>query len=233
MLAENILKRLGIAATAEIVGASLTGIGIVLGIVGFGWSLYALYMEDDLNDTFLKRSYWGIGDQPVSSFGDPKPPLKDASRVVAWVESGMDEEMQAFAGLTLGIKVTVEWAREGGPSLSEVAIPVVGPAIAGYRYMARGHVVKAKLESSSHGAERRVAWSISVKDQAGTALASASESDVSLRTDKDSGRDVLEVALPLDGKGYENAAQAEFTYKLYEKTERASLSSDTLRVKKN
>ncbi|MGA4153266.1 T6SS effector BTH_I2691 family protein [Ralstonia nicotianae] len=231
-LAQTITSRIISAAALETLGAALTGIGIIVGIVGFAWSLYALYMEDDLNDAFLKRSYWGIGDQPISSFGDPKVSSKNTSQISAWVRRGLDEEMQAFSGLTLGIKVTLEWAREemGKPSVADVVSPIL---VGGYKYLTRGHVLKAKLESASHGDNRLVSWTMTVKDGAGKSLTGQADKDVSLRTDKDSGRDVLEIVLPLDGAAYEHAAQAEFSYKLYEQYERVSLSGDTIKVKKD
>ena len=230
--AKDVLLRIGLGGTVELVGASLTGIGIIVGIVGFAWSLYALYMEDDLNDTFLKRCYWGIGDQPISSFGDPKAIGQTASKITDWVRRGLDEEMQAFAGLTLGIKVTLEWARQDGASLSELVIPVAGPVIGGYKYLTRGHLLKAKLESLSHGDRRLVSWTISAKGRSDKTLATATNKDVALKRDKDSGRDTLEVLLPLTTEVYESTEHAEFTYRLYEGSERVSLSGDTLQVKK-
>jgi len=230
--AKDILVRFGLAGTAELVGSALTGIGIIVGIVGFAWSLYALYMEDDLNDAFLKRCYWGVGDAPISSFGDPRASAQDASSVTAWAHRGLDEEMQAFAGLTLGIKVTLEWAREEGPSFVETLVPVAGPLIGSYKYLARGHLLKAKLESMSHGDGRLVSWTLLAKDRAGKPVATATGKDVALAHDKDSGRDTLEVSLPLGANVYDNAEQAEFSYKLYERNERAQLSGDTLQVKK-
>ena len=230
--AKDVLLRIGLGGTVELVGASLTGIGIIVGIVGFAWSLYALYMEDDLNDTFLKRCYWGIGDQPISSFGDPKAIGQTASKITDGVRRGLDEEMQAFAGLTLGIKVTLEWARQDGASLSELVIPVAGPVIGGYKYLTRGHLLKAKLESLSHGDRRLVSWTISAKGRSDKTLATATNKDVALTRDKDSGRDTLEVLLPLTTEVYESVEHAEFTYRLYEGSERVSLSGDTLQVKK-
>lgn len=239
VIATQMARRLGGAVALELLGASLTGIGIVLGIVGFGWSLYALYMEDDLNDTFLKRSYWGIGDQPIASFGDPKPvesPIRcpNSLKIQAWIQNGLTEEMEAFAGLTLGIKVTLEWARQEAakPSPVEMVMPVVAASTSAYRFLTRGHMVKAKLESMSHGESRRVSWKISVQDSSGNTIASHADKDVPLSTDKDSGRDVLEVALPLEDAIYMQAGQAEFSYKLYEQQERANLSGDTLKLKK-
>jgi hypothetical protein len=63
-------------------------------------------------------------------------------------------------------------------------------------------------------------------------VATATGKDVALAHDKDSGRDTLEVSLPLGANVYDNAEQAEFSYKLYERNERAQLSGDTLQVKK-
>ena len=230
--ARQALARLALTDAAGLVGSVLTGIGIVVGIIGFAWSLYALYMEDDLNDAFLKRSYWGIGDQPVSSFGDPKGDLRSASKTVAWVERGLEEERQAFSSLALGMKVTLEWARQEGASFSELIVPVAGPIIGGYKYMTRGHVLKAKLESVSHNDACHVSWMISVIGRGGKSLASAASKDIKFSRDSGSGRDILEVSLPLESETYENAEEAEFSYKLYEKDERSGISGDTLRVKK-
>lgn len=67
----------------------------------------------------------------------------------------------------------------------------------------------------------------------GKSLTGLADKDVSLRTDKDSGRDVVEIVLPLDADAFEHAAQAEFCYKLYEQSERVSLNGDTIKVKKD
>ncbi|MFV8605937.1 T6SS effector BTH_I2691 family protein [Ralstonia pseudosolanacearum] len=228
-------RRFGVAIGLEAIGSALTGVGIVLGIVGFAWSLYALYMEDDLNDTFLKRSYWGIGDKPVASFGGASQASKDRSQILAWVKNGLSEEMEAFAGLTLGVKILVEWARQETEARSTLGtvVPAIGLPEMAYKYLTRRHVIKAKLSSASTGGNRRVSWSITVKDSDGKVLTGLADKDVSLKRDTDSGLQILEVVLPLDDAVYKRAGQAEFTYKLYEGDERSTLSGDTLRVMKD
>ena len=239
-LAGFVVERVSIAIGLEAIGAALTGVGIVVGILGFGWSLYALYMEDDLNDTFLKRSYWGIGDQPIASFGDPKPvPARspaDALKFATWVKNGLTEETDAFAGLTLGVKVTMEWSRQEVDTkavLLKTPVTALMPTVLAYKHLTAPHILTAKLESLSSGDDRRVSWAIAVKDGSGKALKVLGAKDVVLKKDQDSGHDVLEIVCPLDDSVYRAAQQAEFSYKLYERDPRDSLSGDTLRVKKN
>ncbi|MGY0613468.1 hypothetical protein, partial [Luteimonas sp. A501] len=46
-------------SAAALIGASATGVGIVLFIVGVAWALYAASLEHDENEKFLDRSFFG------------------------------------------------------------------------------------------------------------------------------------------------------------------------------
>jgi hypothetical protein len=86
-------------AVAAGLGLSLTGVGIVLAIAGLGWSLYAIHMEDDENESFLKRGF----------FGD-KSNQRDYPQF-----AHVGEQVLAFNSLAVGLKATLEWADRWGP----------------------------------------------------------------------------------------------------------------------
>jgi hypothetical protein len=89
------LRYFGGRAAAMAFGSWMTGIGVLLSVAGFGWALYALSLEDDLNEVFLKRSFWGTKDpQEQRSEGRFSSP---------------EAEREAFQALAIGIKASLEW----------------------------------------------------------------------------------------------------------------------------
>jgi hypothetical protein len=96
-----VLNRLGQQGTVRILAAAfspvqlsrcLTGIGLLLWVGGLGLSFYALYLEDDFNEIFLRRSFFA------------KDPPKDLGRF-----QDLDQEVQSFAALALGSMCELEW----------------------------------------------------------------------------------------------------------------------------
>ncbi len=83
---------------AAMLGVSLTGIGLVLTVFAIGWSLYAMSLEDDDNEIFLDRSFFG-----KHSRAKDNPPFKN-----------LEEEVAAFGTLAIGLKTTLEWVDRMG-----------------------------------------------------------------------------------------------------------------------
>lgn len=79
------------AGAAAALGASLTGVGLILMIVGFAWSLYAMSLEDDQVEVFLRRTPFGEAGEGVSRFAD------------------LDEEVAAFMALAKGVQLEAAW----------------------------------------------------------------------------------------------------------------------------
>jgi hypothetical protein len=83
---------------AAMLGVSLTGFGLILTIAGIAWSLYAMSLEDDDNEIFLDRSFFG-----KHSRAQDNPPFKT-----------LQEEVAAFGTLAIGLKTTLEWVDRVG-----------------------------------------------------------------------------------------------------------------------
>lgn len=95
-----VLQRLGTEAALNVLGSAfspvilarcLTGLGMLLWVAGLGYSIYAMYMEDDVNEIYLRRSIFGMGHPQLGSF----PTL--------------EHEMQAFMALSIGMTAELEW----------------------------------------------------------------------------------------------------------------------------
>jgi hypothetical protein len=208
-----VVTRLGGAAATAYLGSSLTGIGIVLAIGGFGWSLYAQSLEDDLNEVFLKRSYWGTG-HPQGQFGSSqtRPPAADAGVLQLWVSASLRDEQDAFAALSVGFKASLAWQDNWFGD----------------------DQVQAKVESAITTDKRRVAYSLTLYSDAERKreLAWRQDRAAALTFDADAGRYVLDVRVPMTDAQWDVAQVAVFTYNVYEEFERVSLGRDTLVVSK-
>ncbi len=90
-----VLRYFGTRAAAMAFGTWVTGIGVLLSVGGFGWALYALSLEDDTNEVFLRRCYWRTKNDKEQR---PEGPF-----------ATLDTERQAFQALAIGIKATLEW----------------------------------------------------------------------------------------------------------------------------
>lgn len=86
-----------------LVGASMTGVGVVLLIVGIAWALYAASLEHDENERFLDRSFFGKHERTEGRFGGAEIDDKDA-----WVAGGLNDEILGLGALALGITATIE-----------------------------------------------------------------------------------------------------------------------------
>jgi hypothetical protein len=99
-------------AAGALLGASLTGVGLVLFAAGILWALYAASLEDDDNEIFLDRTYWGKHERKEGAFGGARSGAsKDAAQ--AWMAGGIDAEMMALGNLALGFKAEItDWNGE-------------------------------------------------------------------------------------------------------------------------
>jgi hypothetical protein len=99
------------SAAAAMLGASLTGVGLVLFAAGILWSLYAQSLEDDDNEAFLRRTYWGDREEGTKPFGGGKP--AGAVAIEKWAQEGLEAEMLALGNLALGFKGEItDWNGE-------------------------------------------------------------------------------------------------------------------------
>lgn len=118
-----VLHRAGAAVVTNVLGASLspwvlarclTGFGLLLWLGGLGLSFYAMYMEDDVNEIYLRRSLFGTGHPQLGKYAD------------------LDQEMQAWAALSLGSMAEMEWNDETiGPDEITARVKVFRPAPTG------------------------------------------------------------------------------------------------------
>ena len=104
-LSEGAVVAVGGAVAAETLVVALTGVGIFLAILGFGYAIYAESLEDDLNDIFLKRSYWGKGKAPAEPFGSGARPA------VAVGDDGENSDVIPREGANAD--VLLKWAASG------------------------------------------------------------------------------------------------------------------------
>lgn len=90
-------------------GRCLTGVGLVLWIGGVAWSLYALYLEDDDNEIFLRRSFFGKGHPQLGKF------------------QNLEEETAFLGALAIGAKAELEWHDRIGPDGLTVRVRLFKP----------------------------------------------------------------------------------------------------------
>jgi hypothetical protein len=91
------------ASVGAMLGVSMTGVGIVLLIVGIAWAIYAASLEHDNNEKFLDRSFFGKHERSEGPFGGPKDVDEDA-----WVAKGLNDELLALGALARGISVVFD-----------------------------------------------------------------------------------------------------------------------------
>ncbi|MGY0650249.1 hypothetical protein ACW7GZ_00005, partial [Luteimonas sp. A537] len=83
-------------SAAALIGASATGVGIVLFIVGVAWALYAASLEHDENEKFPDRSFFGRHKSTEGRFGGTQMDNPDA-----WGAHGLDDELLAMGVLAI------------------------------------------------------------------------------------------------------------------------------------
>lgn len=99
-------------AAGALLGASLTGVGLVLFAAGILWALYAASLEDDDNEIFLDRTYWGKHERKEGRFGAARP-NGGKEALQTWMAGGIDAEMMALGNLALGFKAEItDWNGE-------------------------------------------------------------------------------------------------------------------------
>ncbi len=194
-VSEAALSELGGAAVGEFLGASLSGIGAVLAILGFAATLYAQSLEDDLNEIFLKRSFWGNGEREEKKFGAwCKPEDHDAAPMLKWAEVGLKEESDALQALSVGFKCTLE------------------------RQKSHGGAMVAKLLCATNNEKRRVDYELRMIPSSDPhALVSVKNAE--LEVDKESGRYAIEARLPLGGIEIKGEMSAQFSYKVHDEAQ--------------
>ena len=204
-----VVTRLGGAAAAELLGSSLTGIGIVLGVLGFAGMLYAESLEDDLNEVFLKRSYWGNGERSEAKFAASEEPAdkRDIEAVIRWAQRGIRFEVDGFTALSVGFKASLVW----------------------HSNIASSNMIQARIEAATGNDKRRVSYELLITP---ATLPGLSAKAAKMELDKESGHYVLDLKLPLDEKTWRAAQSATFTFNVYEEFERCSIARDTLEVKR-
>ncbi|WP_132864103.1 T6SS effector BTH_I2691 family protein [Stenotrophomonas sp. ATCM1_4] len=90
-------------SVGALVGASMTGVGIVLLIIGIAWAIYAASLEHDENERFLDRSFFGKHERTEGRFGGAQVADEDS-----WVAGGLSEEVLALGALAKGISAVIE-----------------------------------------------------------------------------------------------------------------------------
>jgi len=204
-----VVTRLGGAAAAELLGSSLTGIGIVAGVLGFAGMLYAESLEDDLNEIFLKRSYWGNGERSEAKFAATEEPTNkaDAEAMIRWAQRGIRFEVDGFTALSVGFKASLVW----------------------HANLTTSNLIQARIETATRSEKCRVSYELVMTP---ATLPGLSSKNAEMEFDKESGRCVLDLKLPLDTKTWQAAQSACFTYNVYEEFERCSIARDVLEVKR-
>ncbi|WP_313250673.1 T6SS effector BTH_I2691 family protein [Stenotrophomonas sp.] len=103
-VAMRILGGVAIRTSAgALVGASATGVGIVLLIIGIAWALYAASLEHDENEKFLDRSFFGKHERTEGRYGGAAMADEDA-----WTAKGLDAEILALGALAIGLWATID-----------------------------------------------------------------------------------------------------------------------------
>lgn len=162
--------------------ASLTGIGIVVGVLGFAGMLYAESLDDDLNEVFLKRSYWGNGERSEGKFAASEEPQNksDAEAMIRWAQRGLAAEVDGFNALSVGVKATLTW----------------------HSNYVSANVLEARIEASAGDENHRVAYKLIPSS---TSAPPQTDGAAPMTPDKDSGHYVFSLKLPLDAPSWKAA----------------------------
>jgi hypothetical protein len=103
------VRILGAAFTPLMLARCLTGVGLVLWLGGLGFSFLAMYLEDDDNEIFLKRSYFGKGHPELGRFRN------------------LDHEVESFGSLSMGTRAEMEWNDRIGADGLKATVKVFQP----------------------------------------------------------------------------------------------------------
>ena len=106
---QAVVRVFGGAFSPLVLARCLTGLGLVLWLGGLGCSFYAMYLEDDDNEIFLRRSYFGKGHPELGRFKD------------------FDHEVQSFGSLSMGTRTEMEWEDRIGHDALNIIVKVVQP----------------------------------------------------------------------------------------------------------
>jgi hypothetical protein len=106
---QAVVRILGAAFSPLMLARCLTGVGLLLWLGGLGFSFLAMYLEDDDNEVFLRRSYFGKGHPELGRF------------------LNLDHEVQSFGSLSMGTRAEMEWHDRLGADEVTVIIKVFKP----------------------------------------------------------------------------------------------------------
>ncbi|MES2320385.1 MAG: toxin VasX [Pseudomonadota bacterium] len=106
---QAVVRILGGAFSPILLARCLTGVGLILWLGGLGFSFLAMYLEDDDNEVFLKRSHFGKGHPELGRFND------------------LDHEVKSFGSLSTGTRAELEWNDKWGDDEVTVIVKVFKP----------------------------------------------------------------------------------------------------------
>lgn len=103
------IRIFGAAFSPLMLARCLTGVGLILWLGGLGLSFLAMYLEDDDNEIFLRRSYFGKGHPELGRFKD------------------LDHEVQSFGSLAIGTRAGLQWEDKLGQDGLQIIVKVFKP----------------------------------------------------------------------------------------------------------
>ncbi|HEL3809140.1 TPA: hypothetical protein UMT89_000451 [Stenotrophomonas maltophilia] len=206
-VAMRILGGVAIRTSAgALVGASATGVGIVLLIIGIAWALYAASLEHDENEKFLDRSYFGKHERSEGRYGGSPIPDEDA-----WTAKGLDQEILALGALAIGLWATIDNWQDNVFSKDAIQATI---SVANWKPGER--VLKYRLEAH-RSMPNRTLGSI----PSGVEIASGSTPELALEPSKDAeGLHLAKIEVPIENQY--NAVR--LVYSLFEGGEQQPLA---------
>jgi len=209
LISKIIVTGLGGATAAGMIAFTLTGIGVVLGILGFTIALYAESLEDDLNEIFLRRCYWGKSERAETRFAAGEEPSNKniTEDMLNWCERGLAAELHGFQSLSVGVKASLTWSKN---------------------YF-KDSVLEVRIEAVYDGLAPQAAYVLQLLPEN---LGKRSEESALMTLDPDSRRYVLSIKVPLDTNTWNAVRSAHLSYRLYEKFPRAAFAQDTFELKR-
>ncbi len=173
-------------SVGALVGASATGVGVVLLIIGIAWALYAASLEHDENEKFLDRSFFGKHERSEGRYGGAPIPDQDA-----WTAKGLDQEILALGALAIGLWATIDNWQDNVFSKDAILATI---SVANWKPGQR--VLKYRLEAHESMPDRTLA-----SIPSGTEIASASTPQLTLAPSQDAeGLHLAQVEIPIESK---------------------------------
>jgi len=173
-------------SAGALVGASATGVGIVLLIIGIAWALYAASLEHDENEKFLDRSFFGKHERSEGRFGGSPIPDEDE-----WTANGLDQELLALGALAIGLWASIDDWQDNVFSKDVILATI---SVANWKPGER--VLRYRLEAHGSMPDRTLA-----SIPAGVEIASGSTPQLLLEPSKDAeGLHSARIEVPIENK---------------------------------